>query len=110
VADEQATDELWTFWEDNIEHREVVEFDGDVAMGKLDGVAHVLVAVPDDLGAYLKLVGPTPAAITVDDDEDVARWVAGTEWSCFLAWRSLRRSGVIEKAVAFDDDFLDRLG
>jgi hypothetical protein len=31
------------------------------------------------------------------------------EQSCFLVWRHVRRGGVIDDTVAFDDEFLDRI-
>ena len=61
---------------------------------------------PSDLVAFERHF-QLPATVfqTDEDGKSEARF----EWICFLAYRALRRMGVIEKDVQYDDDFLDKI-
>ena len=53
-----------------------------------------------DLVAFEKQF-KVPASVMDGGDEIYVEWVA------FLLFRSLRKAGLVEKTVAFDEDFLD---
>lgn len=61
---------------------------------------------PSDLVAFERHFG-VPASVLAPDENGESN--ARIEWFCFLIWRALRRTGVIGKDVAFDEDFLDRI-
>lgn len=70
-----------------------------------DGVEHeVGVAGIGDMMAFEAKYGIPSEVFDADDPTPLK-----VEWIGFIAWRRLRRTGVIAKDVLFDEDFADLL-
>lgn len=73
-----------------------------------------LVAFERTFGVKANVLEPKPVldengAQVLDEKtgEPVSQADVALEWMAFLIWRSFRRSGVITKDTAFDEDFID---